>query len=201
MRIIAGDLGGRVIASPSEKTTRPTTDRVRESMFSSLFSRLGTFEGVSVFDAFSGSGALGIEALSRGAARCLFFERDADARAVLAENLASLQLRAPRAELRGDDVLVACQQGALSRGCPFELVLLDPPYALPAAHVLELLDARMVISAANQAGLPFRLFAISALGAEPDAQSVGSGGIIPFRVLDVLQAALAKKRRDLHGIR
>ncbi len=141
MRIIAGDLGGRVIASPSEKTTRPTTDRVRESMFSSLFSRLGTFEGVSVFDAFSGSGALGIEALSRGAARCLFFERDADARAVLAENLASLQLRAPRAELRGDDVLVACQQGALSRGCPFELVLLDPPYALPAAHVLELLDA------------------------------------------------------------
>ncbi|WP_296136604.1 hypothetical protein [uncultured Tessaracoccus sp.] len=67
--------------------------------------------------------------------------------------------------------------------------------------LLELLDARMVISAANQAGLPFRLFAISALGAEPDAQSVGSGGIIPFRVLDVLQAALAKKRRDLHGTR
>ncbi|NLE97503.1 MAG: hypothetical protein GX596_05880 [Propionibacterium sp.] len=65
--------------------------------------------------------------------------------------------------------------------------------------LLELLDARMVISAATQAGLPFRLFAISALGAEPDAQSVGSGGIIPFRVLDVLLAALAKKRRDLHG--
>lgn len=65
--------------------------------------------------------------------------------------------------------------------------------------LLELLDARMVVSAATQAGLPYRLFATSALGAEPDAQSVGSGGIIPFRVLDVLQAALAKKERDLRG--
>lgn len=65
--------------------------------------------------------------------------------------------------------------------------------------LLEHLDARMVVSAATQAGLPHRLFAVSALGAEPDAQSVGSGGIIPFRVLDVLQAAMAKKGRDLRG--
>ena len=57
----------------------------------------------------------------------------------------------------------------------------------------------MVLSAARQAGLPYRLFAVSALGTEPDAQSVSSGGIIPFRVLDVLQAAIAKKRRDIHG--
>lgn len=141
MRIIAGELGGRVIASPSEKTTRPTTDRVRESMFSSLFSRLDTFEGLSVLDAFSGSGALGIEALSRGAGRCLFFERDAAARSVLSENLFSLQLRAPRVDVRGDDVFEAAARGALSQGRPFDLVLLDPPYALDATCVLELLDA------------------------------------------------------------
>jgi 16S rRNA (guanine966-N2)-methyltransferase len=141
MRVIAGELGGRVIASPSEKTTRPTTDRVRESMFSSLFSRLDTFEGLSVLDAFSGSGALGIEALSRGASRCLFFERDAVAHSVLSENLSSLQLRAPRVDVRGEDVFEAAARGALSQGHPFELVLLDPPYAFDAACVLELLDA------------------------------------------------------------
>lgn len=65
--------------------------------------------------------------------------------------------------------------------------------------LLDKLGAGMVISAAAQADLPYRLFAVSALGSEPDAQSVGSGGIIPFRVLDVLQAAIAKKRRSLYG--
>ncbi|MDU7360586.1 MAG: hypothetical protein E7L00_05205 [Propionibacteriaceae bacterium] len=65
--------------------------------------------------------------------------------------------------------------------------------------LLDKLGAGMVLSAARQAGLPYRLFAVSALGTEPDAQSVSSGGIIPFRVLDVLQAAIAKKRRDIHG--
>ena len=72
MRIIAGEFGGRVIDSPSERTTRPTTDRVRESIFSSVYSRLPDLTDVIVLDAFAGSGALGIEALSRGAASCTF---------------------------------------------------------------------------------------------------------------------------------
>ena len=89
MRIIAGEFGGRVIDSPSERTTRPTTDRVRESIFSSVYSRLPDLTDVIVLDAFAGSGALGIEALSRGAASCTFVERDRAARAVLEKNLSS----------------------------------------------------------------------------------------------------------------
>lgn len=140
MRVVAGQFGGRVIASPSDKTTRPTTDRVRESMFSSLFSRLGAFDGVTVLDAFAGSGALGIEALSRGAAACTFFEVDAAARKVLEENLASLSLHAPQAHVRAGDVFAAVAGGALCPDGPFGLVLLDPPYAEPAERVAGLLE-------------------------------------------------------------
>lgn len=96
MRIIAGEFKGRIIESPNEKTTRPTTDRVRESIFSSIYSRLPELAAVDVLDAFAGSGALGIEALSRGARSCTFIERDRAARDVLERNLASLSLKAPR---------------------------------------------------------------------------------------------------------
>ena len=70
MRIIAGDWRGRKLTAPAGDTTRPTADRTRETLFSMLVSRLGSFEGLSVADLFAGSGALGLEALSRGAARC-----------------------------------------------------------------------------------------------------------------------------------
>ena len=139
MRVVAGELGGRVLSAPSDKTTRPTTDRVRESMFSSLYSRLGGFEGHVALDAFAGSGALGIEALSRGAERCLFFERDAAARGVLEGNLATLGLKPPRACVRGQDVLEAAAARAADFGT-FDLVLLDPPYALDAHEVAGLLE-------------------------------------------------------------
>lgn len=140
MRIVAGSLRGRVLKSPDASITRPTTDRVRESLFSSLYSRLGGFDGLHVLDAFAGSGALGIEALSRGAANCLFFERDAAARKVLEGNLSSLGLGAPAAQVRAADVLDAAGRGMVSAR-PFDLVLLDPPYALEPEEVAHFIVA------------------------------------------------------------
>ena len=136
MRIVAGEFKGRVIDSPSEKTTRPTTDRVRESMYSSVLSRTRnlTLEGANVLDAFGGSGALGFEALSRGAARCTFWEQDAKARAILERNGASLGLNSRRFSCKSGDVLEASEK-PLSFGVPFDLVMLDPPYALDPMEV------------------------------------------------------------------
>lgn len=138
MRIIAGEYKGRVIASPSDKTTRPTTDRVRESMFSAIYSRLPELEGVSVLDAFAGSGALGIEALSRGAFSCLFIERDKAARAVLEENLSTLSLKPPRVRIASADAFESALSHAMSVE-PFGLVLFDPPYAYDASALHGLL--------------------------------------------------------------
>lgn len=137
MRIIAGEFKGRIIESPSEKTTRPTTDRVRESIFSSIYSRLPELADMDVLDAFAGSGALGIEALSRGAHGCTFIERDRVARDVLEHNLASLSLKAPRVRVVATDSFDAAAQ--LASNGPFGLVLLDPPYAEGPARVHELL--------------------------------------------------------------
>ena len=140
MRIIAGDLRGRTVVSPDASTTRPTTDRVREALFSSLYSRVGELEGLRVLDAFAGSGALGIEALSRGSARCSFFEKDASACKVLQANLRKLGLGPERACVHQADVL-ASPGSALAAEGPFSVVLLDPPYALPAADVCAFLTA------------------------------------------------------------
>ena len=140
MRIIAGDLRGRVIASPQASTTRPTTDRAREALFSSLYSRVGELEGLRVLDAFAGSGALGIEALSRGAAHCSFFEHDAAAHKVLQANLQKLGLGSERAHVHRADVLASAGSALAAEG-PFDIVLLDPPYALPAADVCAFLVA------------------------------------------------------------
>lgn len=139
MRIVAGEFRGRSIASPSEVTTRPTTDRVRESMFSSVYSRRPDLSTTRVLDAFAGSGALGLEALSRGAASCVFFERDAAARGVLESNIGSFGLRPPRATVCFQDVGEAAQAGLKGAGDPFGLVLLDPPYAIEPARVASFL--------------------------------------------------------------
>ena len=138
MRIVAGEFKGRVIKSPDEATTRPTIDRVRESMFSSINSRID-LEGACVLDAFGGSGALGIEALSRGASSCLFFEKDDKARKILNGNLQSLGLKAPQARCMGGNVIAAAER-PLHSSSPFGLVLLDPPYALEACDVLAFLQ-------------------------------------------------------------
>jgi 16S rRNA (guanine966-N2)-methyltransferase len=123
MRVIAGRLGGRRLSAPKGRTTRPTSDRVREA----LFSMLGEIDGIVALDLFAGSGALGIEALSRGAERVVFVERDGSAVATLKANLAALELGESEAEIRVGDALGALRT-ARARGETYDLVFVDPPY-------------------------------------------------------------------------
>ena len=125
MRVVSGDLGGRKLVTPDGSDTRPTSDRVREAIFNSLFS-LDAIEGARVLDAFAGSGALGIEALSRGALHATFVETGRDALAVLRENLETLQLGAQGRVAPGD--ALAHLERIAAEGEVYDLVLLDPPY-------------------------------------------------------------------------
>ena len=90
MRVISGKWRGRALKAPAGEATRPTSDRAREAIFSMLASRIGTFEGLDVLDLFAGTGALGIEALSRGAGSCCFIDNDATAVRAIKANLAAL---------------------------------------------------------------------------------------------------------------
>lgn len=125
MRVVSGDLGGRKLVTPDGSDTRPTSDRVREAIFNSLFS-LDAIEGARVLDAFAGSGALGIEALSRGALHATFVETGRDALAALRENIETLQLGAQGRVVPGD-ALVHLERTAVEER-HYDLVLLDPPY-------------------------------------------------------------------------
>jgi len=128
MRIIAGEWRGRPLEAPPGGATRPTGDRAREGLFSMLASRLGSFEGLAVADLFAGTGALGLEALSRGAGRCTFVEKDRAALDALRRNVDRLGA-GERAEIRAQPV----EHVSLA---PCDLIFLDPPYgaglALPA---------------------------------------------------------------------
>lgn len=154
MRIVAGVAGGRRIDVPPGSATRPTSDRVREAIFNALES-LGAVDGAKVLDGFAGSGALGIEALSRGAAHATFTDTDAQATGVVSENLRALGL------LGQSTVLTRPVERALVPGGSFDLVLLDPPYAyegwdhLLAALVAVLsVDAVVVIESDREVDLP-----------------------------------------------
>ncbi|MCV7286383.1 16S rRNA (guanine(966)-N(2))-methyltransferase RsmD [Mycolicibacterium wolinskyi] len=127
-RIIAGALGGRRIAVP-RSGTRPTSDRVREAVFNALTARVD-FTGLAVLDLYAGSGALGLEALSRGAASALFVEADQRAAAVIAKNIAALGVT-------GATVRRGTVASLLAAGTdrPVDLVLADPPYDVEAAAV------------------------------------------------------------------
>jgi 16S rRNA (guanine966-N2)-methyltransferase len=129
MRIIAGQWRGRKLNAPAGDTTRPTSDRTRETLFSMLASRLGDFEGLKVADLFAGSGALGLEALSRGAAHCLFVEQDAAAIRAIRANLAAFRAQG-QADVRASSVL---SLGPVKE--PLDLILLDPPYGTGAGAV------------------------------------------------------------------
>ncbi|MFC3173453.1 16S rRNA (guanine(966)-N(2))-methyltransferase RsmD [Novosphingobium bradum] len=129
LRIISGQWRGRKLSAPEGDTTRPTADRTRETLFSMLLSRLGSFDGLAVADLFAGSGALGLEALSRGAASCLFVEQDPAAIRAIRANLANLKAQA-QADVRASSVLSLGQPKQ-----PLDLVLLDPPYHTGAGAV------------------------------------------------------------------
>jgi 16S rRNA (guanine966-N2)-methyltransferase len=126
MRIIAGKFKGKAIEAPKGSSTRPTSDRVREALFNVLEHGAPgiDFEGARVLDLFAGSGALGLEALSRGARFCLFIEEDAAARAVIRRNVEALGLTGVTKIWRRD----ATRLGAAGTVTPFDVVFCDPPY-------------------------------------------------------------------------
>jgi 16S rRNA (guanine966-N2)-methyltransferase len=136
MRVIAGSLGGRRLVSPPGRATRPTSDRVREA----LFNVLGDLSGCVALDLYAGTGALGIEALSRGATRAVFVENGRPALAALRQNLEALGIE-PLARVIAQPVARALS--TLAPLGPFDLVLLDPPYAAlaEASRVLDALVA------------------------------------------------------------
>jgi len=127
IRVVAGTFRGRRLAAPGGTATRPTSDRVREAIFNVLAH--GMFEnglaGSRVLDVFAGTGALGLEAMSRGAAYALFMEHDVEARALIRENVEALELTGHTKIYRRD----AVNPGPVGTMQPFDLVFLDPPYS------------------------------------------------------------------------
>lgn len=141
VRVVAGSLRGRQVVAPTGMATRPTTDRAREATFNALTS-LGVVDGAKVVDLFAGSGALGIEALSRGAASCRFIERDRKALDAIRTNIAHLGIADRATVLAGD---VATTVVALR---DIDLVLADPPYDYAAwDRLLELLVPALAVDA------------------------------------------------------
>lgn len=156
-RIIAGLAGGRRLAVPPGRTTRPTSDRAREGLFASVLATLGSLTGASVLDLYAGSGAVGLEALSRGAADVLLIESDARAAEVIRRNIAAVGL--PGARLVCDRVDRALSRGPAGQGLAggglpghrqtghglpshgqtgcgrYRLVFADPPYSAAGAEI------------------------------------------------------------------
>ena len=134
-RIVAGELGGRRLRTPQGEQTRPTTDRVREALFSRVESLLGGLQGVAVLDLYSGSGAVGLEALSRGAKAAVFVESDRRAATVLQENIDALKLEGATVHR----CTAATFLSAVGAAEPFDLVFVDPPYSVSTAAIGNLL--------------------------------------------------------------
>jgi 16S rRNA (guanine966-N2)-methyltransferase len=157
MRVVGGRLRGRALAAPKSQAIRPTADRLRESLFNILAHAYGDpVAGARVLDLFAGTGALGIEALSRGAAFALFVDDGAEARALMRENVAALGLGGSSRIFRRD----ATKLGPVHPLEPFSLVFLDPPYgqglaeqALVSAHAGGWLtpDALVIVEEAAKA--------------------------------------------------
>jgi 16S rRNA (guanine966-N2)-methyltransferase len=162
MRIVAGHHRGRQLVAPRSEATRPTSDRVREAVFNILAHGVPGFalDGARVLDLFAGTGALGLEALSRGAAFCLFVEESAEARAAIRRNVEALGLEGVTRIFRRD----ATALGPAGTTGAFGLAFLDPPYgrglaerALAAALAGGWLAPGAVVVVEEQAGAPFAL--------------------------------------------
>ncbi len=136
-RVIAGVAGGRRLAVPAGRHTRPTSDRAREGLFGTAVALCGALDGLRVLDLYAGSGAVGIEALSRGAGHVLFVEADPRAARVIRANIEMVGL--PGGELVTDRVDRVLARGP--GGARYDLVVADPPYAAPGAEVTGMLAA------------------------------------------------------------
>ncbi len=134
-RVIAGEAGGRRLAVPGGVSTRPTSDRAREGLFASVLSELGSLAGKRVLDLYAGSGAVGLEALSRGASHVLLVESDARAVAVIRANIAAVGLAGAQARAAKVERLLA----GPPEGGPYDFAFADPPYALADAAVARVL--------------------------------------------------------------
>lgn len=128
MRIVSGNFKGRAITAPKGRGTRPTADRTRESVFNILAHAdwAPAIDGARIIDLFAGSGALGLEAMSRGAEFCLFVETDAGARGAIRQNIETLQLTGTTRLHRRSATALGDMPGNL--GAPFDLAFIDPPY-------------------------------------------------------------------------
>lgn len=138
-RVIAGQARGRRLAVPGGRTTRPTSDRAREALFAAAGSILGSFEGLRVLDLYAGSGAVGLEALSRGAAAALLVEADPKSARVIRANIETVGL--PGARLAADRAERLLARGLPAGEEPYDLAFADPPYALPDEEVTTMLSA------------------------------------------------------------
>lgn len=137
-RVIAGVAGGRRLSVPPGNGTRPTSDRAREGLFASVVSELGGLDGLHVMDLYAGSGALGLEALSRGAARVLLVESDARAAAVIKANVKAIGLTGATVAVDRVERLIARPRDERERG--YDLVVADPPYAVTDEAVRAVLE-------------------------------------------------------------
>ncbi len=171
MRIIGGELRGATIRTPKGRDTRPTTDRVREALFNVLMHAdfAPPLAGARVLDLFAGSGALGLEALSRGAAFALFVDTDAKARAAVRDNLVKLGLQG-RAKIWRRD---ATKMGRCAPMPPFDLAFLDPPYGKGLAE--------RVLASLHEGGW----LKPGALAVVEESARGGLAGLPPFTPLDV----------------
>ena len=133
-RIVAGELGGRRLAVPPGRATRPTSERVREGLFSTLVALRGSLSGIAFLDLYAGSGAVGIEAVSRGATRVTCVERDTRAVNVLRSNVEALAPGLVKVSAAPVERFLRAASIA-----PWDVVFLDPPYSDPVEGVLELL--------------------------------------------------------------
>jgi 16S rRNA (guanine966-N2)-methyltransferase len=136
-RVIAGTARGRRLTVPAGQRTRPTSDRAREGLFGTLLALSGDMHGRRVLDLYAGSGAVGLEALSRGAGHVLFVEADPRAARVIRDNIAAVGL--PGGELVTDRVDRLLERGAGAGGGRYDLVVADPPYRMPDAEVTGML--------------------------------------------------------------
>jgi 16S rRNA (guanine966-N2)-methyltransferase len=142
VRVVAGELRGRRLVAPAGASTRPTTDKVREAVFNALVSDDAVVDAV-VVDLYAGSGALGIEALSRGAATCTFVERDPNAVAAIDRNVAGLGLRARAKVVVGDAISMAPRY-------PADLAFADPPYGFADwPRLLRAVQAPLLVAEAD----------------------------------------------------
>ena len=137
-RVIAGEAGGRRLAVPAGRDTRPTSDRAREGLFATVTSIVGPLNGARVLDLYAGSGAVGLEALSRGAGHVLLVESGPRAARVIRENIEAIGLAG--AEVITDRVERVLARGPAPDGGRYDVVFADPPYALPDQEVSAVLS-------------------------------------------------------------